>query len=465
MDNYSDSDGDMEHFGVHMPAPHFGGGGIDRPFGSDEERSASTDEEDEHLMFHVNLQRVQRNDPFMTELYGAGYVESIQNMTDEEWQEMGQDIANNTYLEKLLFNGGALNDHKMSFLFRGLTRSSTIDILGLFNNGLSVTGVRSMVPFLHHANSLRELDLDNNNIKSEGFNVLFRALRDSPIEELSCDSCGIESTDIDRNSFPKHLKSLCLSNNMIDASGCLGLATLLEGGDATVTNLWLSNNKIDDEGVAILVDVLENNTSMEALDLKENDDISIQGQIMCLQLVNDISSIKATLQSNHTLTLLHVKDINLDGIWNANEVEIQNHIDMATRINKSHSNPESAGSEKVIVSHLQSQNRADLCDLQEVDHSVYSEIDPLHLPEVLSLIDRRHGQGELYVALLSSIMTLFSTVNREKCIQQQREYYEAKIVEYRAKIEELDAELATMKGAAGRNQDDMDSKSNKRRRI
>ena len=106
------------------------------------------------------------------------------NMTDEDWEELGRDGANNTHLEVLSLREGALNDHKMSCLFRGLTRSNTIRQVDLYDNHLSTAGVSSMVPFLQNANKLKELDLTDNNIQSEGFNLLLRALRDSPIEGL-----------------------------------------------------------------------------------------------------------------------------------------------------------------------------------------------------------------------------------------------------------------------------------------
>ena len=72
---------------------------------------------------------------------------------------------------------------------------------------------------------------------------------------------------------------------------------------------------------------------------------------------------------------------------------------------------------------------------------MYSEINPLHLPEVLALVSEAHGQGELYIALKSSIAGVISTVNRRECIQQQRAYHATK-------LEQLDAELAAMDDAA-----------------
>ena len=92
--------------------------------------------------------------------------------------------------------------------------------------------------------------------------------------------------------MPRNLRRLYLSCNSINADGCRELVKLLQGDDATLKNLYLSGNKIDDEGVDILVDALQNNTSLTTLNLKRNDEISNQGQILLLKLVNDISASK-----------------------------------------------------------------------------------------------------------------------------------------------------------------------------
>jgi len=269
------------------------------------------------------------------------------------------------------------------------------------------------------------------------------------------------------------LTLLNLSSNFINADGCRGLAKLLQGGNATLKQLHLYDNKIDDDGVEILADALQNNTSLTALGLVGNDGISKHGMTILLKLVNDVSSINATLQSNHTLSYLRVIEINHNELDPDPHEEIQTHVNVATEINgNSGSDPEAAGKEKIIQTLLHSMKRSQLCRLQGIDRSLYSEIDPLHLPEVLSLIAQRHGQGELYAAVLSSIMTLFSTVNREKCIQQKMEYHAAKSAEYeamaaghRTKLEELDKELATIKEAVAKNEDNVYSQSNKRRRT
>ena len=156
---------------------------------------------------------------------------------------------------------------------------------------------------------------------------------------------------------------------------------------------------------------------------------------MLLKLVNDISSIKATLQSNHTLTEIILR------AYYSEDTQIRELIHMATEINRDRL-PEKAGRKKVIEMLLNSVRRAELAELQGVHHSLYNEINSLHLPEVLALVGRHHGQGELYAALRSSIAELISTVNRKECIRQQMAYHEEK-------LKELCTELAAIEAAEG----------------
>ena len=464
MDRYYEDDGDSLR-----SLPYLGSIASVRSDGSssDGDGESSSSGENAEMVFRNEWQRITDNNPNQTsiEMYGDVFI-----MTEADWEQFGRDISNNTHLTDLTLCDGALNDHKMSCLFRGLTGSNSIraidftSLQSLRRNDFGVEGVRSMVPFLQNASNLTKIDFDGSYIGSEGFALLMRALSDSPIESLHCFNCGVESIEIDGDNIPKKLTKLVLSENNINTDGCRELAKLLLGADSTLTTLALSDSRIGDEGVKILANALQNNTSLEILELEYNESISNEGHVSLLKLVNDVSSIKATLQSNHTLREISVFD---------NE-EIQQQINGATLINRMNKgNPEAAGREKVIRTQLNSVTRAKLADLQGVHRSLYSEIDPLHLPEVLALVDTYHGgsrdhihgQRELYVALKSSIMTLFSTVNEKKCIEQEREYHATKEAEHRAKKEELDAKLAAMEGVQGNDVDGESERSNKRRRT
>jgi len=249
------------------------------------------------------------------------------------------------------------------------------------------------------------------------------------------------------------LEILSINNSRINTEGCRGLAKLLEGGDATLAQLFLTRNKIDDEGVDILVNALQSNTTLETLALRGNDGISKQGRIMLLKLVNDISSIKAALQSNHKLRCLDLDTLDADE-------EIQKHIDQALAINiMAEGNSGAAGRIKVIHTQLHSATRAAFARLQGVNHSLYNEINPLHLPEVLALVGQYHGQREMYFALKSSIAGVISTVNRRHCLLQQKAYH-------RAKIDAIEAEIAAIEDGEGLVDIRRDSRSgNKRLRI
>jgi len=397
-------------------------------------------------------------------LKGSGSDAWLRNLNDEEWEKLGRNITYQSRVE-IRLNEGALNDHKMSFFCRGLRRhimTNSITKMNLYENGLSAAAAQSMVPFLQNANFLKELYLSHNNFQSEGFNIMFLALRDSPIHTLSCNYCGIEAIEIDSEHIPKHLTTLRLRGNRINADGCRQLSKLLQGGDSTLKRLFLRNNKIDDDGVAILVDALQNNASLQILDLMSNEGIFAEGRKLCLKLVNDVSSITATLQSNRTLQELNVKNQN-----DQNDMLIQQHINKAAHINAENENDaEAAGKEKVIETQLHSVKRAELAELQGVTRSFYSEINPLHLPEVLALAGRHHGQGELYVALKSSIAGVISTVNRKQWLQQQRAHHNAIIAEHRTKVGSIEAELAAIEAADGPDAVDIgsDSRCSKRRR-
>ena len=458
--------------------------------------------------------------------------------------DLGRTICNNTHLTTVDFYNNALNDHTLALLFRGWTQNTTVRRLNLHNNDLSISGVQSMVPFLQRQNNLTFLCLGHNvNIQSEGFNILLRALSNSPIEELDCYTCRIESFEIDSEHIPKYLEKLNLKNNFINTDGCQSLAKLLQGcalkdlnlcqneidnngvellavalqsntslttlglshnevddegvailanalqrnatltelylsdnevanvgvaalaavlqRNATLTTLGLGNNEIGDEGVAALADALQSNATLTALDLSgnkindggtatlaaalqsnatlttlnlsnnkikddgvaalaaalqsnatlkhlglANNDVSYQGKISLLKLVIDISSIKATLQSNHILEDLSVDDGDEYDDEYDDEDEIQQFINEAVGINSWEDSPEVAGREKVRRIQLHRAMRVVLAELQGVTHSLYSEIDTLYLPEVLSLISRYHKLEDLFSALKSTMAGL-----------------------------------------------------------
>eukprot|EP00984_Skeletonema_dohrnii_P037993 scaffold40711_cov105-Skeletonema_dohrnii-CCMP3373.AAC.1 len=270
-------------------------------------------------------------------------VDVVSEWTEEAWESLGRDVAGNEYLREIKLtptaeyndgDTGVLNDQNMTSLFRGLTRSDSLREINLRQNVFGVGGIQAMVPFLQASNNLRSLEINRNNIKSEGFRLLWRALLDSPIETLWCGWCGVEDIEIDDEHIPKRLENLNLCGNNINPDGCRELTKLLLKEDTTLQDLHLRENNIDDEGVEILVNALRNNTSLTRLSLDANEKISKKGIGLMLRLVNDISSIKATLQSNHTLIMFGRGFGDMQDYYDAPENSIRHKLGTALEINR-----------------------------------------------------------------------------------------------------------------------------------
>lgn len=344
-------------------------------------------------------------------LSGDQNADIIQHMNVRDWELLGRDLIGMSFEELSITSRALDNDEKVSALFRRLTGSNTIKKIFLCSNHFGRQGLRSMVPFLQHVIYLNTLDISGNNIGSEGFAVLWRGLRRSPIRHLICSMCGIQSIEIDRyygrKCGPRIIESFGLDSNFINCDGVREIIKLLHTG-GRMTHLSLCNNRIGNEGVAALAEALKNDTWLQTLAIHSNELITDESKVLLLKLVIDVSSIKATLHSNYTLRRVEVAEPRLAF---QERDEYHDLIRRATDINEEYmiddrGNPEAAGREKVIRLQLDSYWREQLADLQGVHRSVFSEIDPLYLPEVLSLIGRTNGKDELFKALSSTIMAL-----------------------------------------------------------
>ena len=384
--------------------------------------SSSSEESDDDSSAEDNflddLQLLRGNDSSLTYFEVSGLSPYVQDMTGEDWEQLGRDISNNRHLKKLEIVT-ALDEQTMTSLFRGLTRSSSIEEVILTNNRSGVNGLENMVPFLQNANNLLELDFyHDDNISSEGFSLIWGALRDSPIKALTFVSCQLSSIEIDVAYVPNCLKVLNLSRNEINADGCREVAKLLRREDTILEHLYLFENKIDDEGMSYLVNALRTNTSLRAIQLHGNEGITTEGMRLLLKLLNDISSIEATLQSNHTLFVMTFNN-NFDG------TDIGRQIRGVLQIiedNLDNLDVSDVSKIKVIYTQLDSKQRAEMCRLQGVQNSgkPFTELGPLLLPEVLEIVGNHHGLSEFYESFRTSVADLWTIIDRKEVLRQQK---------------------------------------------
>jgi hypothetical protein len=346
----------------------------------------------------------------------------IEKMSNEDWEQLGRVIANSNRLKRLCLHTGVLNDERMIFLFRGLTRSSSIrgfNIEKYWGRGYGLDGVRAMTPFLQNAN-LRFLNVSRNPITPEGFTLLLAGLRDSPVEEIRCDQCELDSIEIDISCFPKNMKTLHLGKNKLGRNSCRELAKIL-GPNSTLIELFLYKNRIDDEGISHLVHALHSNKSLRTLNIHSNSKITRVGHMLLLKLVNDISSIKATMQSNHSIK--HIWAV-FDSLLYK---DIADQIKEVTNIFNSRHYYESAetiGKKKVIWYQLNSAKRAKMRRLQglkeHIKTSPTASVGSLVLPEILEILSKHHGLVDFHEIFRARFTDLWVNIDKEAALQRKR---------------------------------------------
>ena len=408
------------------------------------------------------IQMIKNNDPNVTAFDVRRNLADC--LSDLAWELLGRYIANNDYLEEVDLEGINLTDELMEILFNSLVKSSSLKVLLLFDNMVSMNGIRNMVPFLRNASTLSEINLSGNrNIKTEGFEVLINALDGGPIEELILNRCNIEDISALEHCTLPHLRELHLINNHIQSmggksalnkftnlkqlhlednnigrEGCIVICNLLQNEDSRLEILDLDSNDVCDEGAEILAASLKHNNSLTSLYLKGNN-INEKGYLAFLKLLNDVSSIESTCNSNHTLKIISLPDYDH---YTQTVREMRTHILSLLYKNRSSPNP---GREKIIDTHLNSNKRMELSRLQGVPYSyssIFSDIDAFVLPEVLALVGQSHGQTELYRMLIAVVPDLASTVNRKVILQQKYAEKTAQMEALRAEMIEINNELA-----------------------
>jgi len=330
--------------------------------------------------------------------------------TDQAWRLLGRYIANNTHLEKITLNDCGISNEKMASLFYELTYSTSLRQLDLSVNSFGMDGLRSMVPLLNDTN-LSYLRLShNNNINTECFELLIQTLHGRPLQSrflksLIIGSCNITNISaLETHNLP-YLQTLVLTGNNIGREGFITISNLLQQ-ESNLDALHLLNVGMGDEEAEILANSLNHNTKLNSLDLQRNN-ITERGYKAFLKLLVDMSSIKSTYNSNHTLTYLWLR--------RRADTTMIRHINLAVELNRQHRSSRVAGKAKVINYQLYSNKRKEMCHVQGIEYrsigNVFTDIEPTLLPRILALIGENHGQREFYRALIQMVPDLMSCVD------------------------------------------------------
>ncbi|KAL0205150.1 hypothetical protein P9112_000457 [Eukaryota sp. TZLM1-RC] len=191
-----------------------------------------------------------------------------------------------------------------SALGRALERNSTLTTLDLRSKNITDEGASALARALETNSTLTTLDLRSNNITDEGASALARALEtnstlttlDLHNNQITDEGAGALARALESNST---LTKLDLWGNNITAEGAIALAHALES-NSTLTKLDLWGNNITNKGASALARALESNCTLTTLYLQK-DNITDEGA----------SALARALESNCTLTTLYLQEDNI----------------------------------------------------------------------------------------------------------------------------------------------------------
>lgn len=160
---------------------------------------------------------------------------------------------------------------------------------------------------LVQSDTLKELDISENEVQTEGAVKFFKALR-------SRHSC-LKTLNLTNNGITKHaadeiglalktnntLEVLNLSNNKLQSTGIVKIMHILNKDNKTLKVLDVEYNDINDLAADKIAATLANNTSLEQLNLSGNS-LKAKGTIKILQ----------ALKTNRTLKILIMRDCDIE---------------------------------------------------------------------------------------------------------------------------------------------------------
>ena len=373
-------------------------------------------------------------DPSRTE-FSLSWVNAARHFTDAAWELLGRSIAENSHLRAASLSSCGIDDARASALFRGLAAGHCgLRKLDLSENEIGVAGVAAMAPLLKSCPHLAELDLDGNaDIRTEGFNILAEALHGGPVESLCVGRCGIESVAaLEHHALPRlshlylsdnkiigfpsldcthssmsGLRQLHLDRNKIGPAGHGSIARLLRQEGSGLTLLSLCSTGMGDDDARVVAEALKNNTALTSLELVANP-FGRGGLRAFSTLLNDISSLRGTMNSNHTLVNLGLPK----GLRSCYPESVR-YVSFALNMNRAHGGrADQAMRAKVIGTQLNRRKRAKLCLLQDIKQSsshIFSQIAPVLTPDMLALAGTKHGMNELFPMTLATLPDLMAS--------------------------------------------------------
>ncbi|XP_062892821.1 NACHT, LRR and PYD domains-containing protein 3-like [Mobula hypostoma] len=199
-------------------------------------------------------------------------------LQDPDVNHLASALRTNRSLMELDVRGNALGDSGVKLLSAALRDPNCkLQILGLWNVGLTDSGTEDLTSALRTNRSLTELDLGSNDLGDSGVKLVSAALRDPESKLQKLDLTRVELTDSGAEdlafalSTNRSLRELDLSKNTLGDSGVKFLSEALRDPECKLQSLGLICNNLTAACTADLASIVSANPSLVELKLGINE--------------------------------------------------------------------------------------------------------------------------------------------------------------------------------------------------
>ncbi|XP_076851497.1 NACHT, LRR and PYD domains-containing protein 3-like isoform X2 [Brachyhypopomus gauderio] len=199
-------------------------------------------------------------------------------LTEESCKSLTSVLQTENSLKELEINNNDLQDSGVEQLCAGLKSSNCkLEILRLSGCGLTEESCKSLTSLLQTETSLKQLEINNNDLQDSGVEQLCAGLKSSncKLEILRLSLCGLTEESckslISVLETETSLKQLEINNNDLQDSGVEQLCAGLKSSNCKLEILRLSGCLVTEEGCSSLASALSSNPShLKELDLTYN---------------------------------------------------------------------------------------------------------------------------------------------------------------------------------------------------
>lgn len=209
---------------------------------------------------------------------GMKYERMLFGMKISDATNLSHIVKASTTLTTLWLPNNLLDDDLLRMLMTGLIKNTSITSLDLSHNKIMNHGARLLSKLLGPESVITSLNLCDNQIHAEGGRYLSRGLKyntsllelDLRLNRLTDDGGRMLLEGlVDHHS----LTSLNLSSNMLGKESAEALSEILSDPLTALRSIDLSSNALQESDGDVLLQGLQQNTSVIALDLRQNTQI------------------------------------------------------------------------------------------------------------------------------------------------------------------------------------------------